>query len=50
MAKEDHFLIEKILGWKNIKGKKYGLVKWVGYDNSYNSYEPEEEIKDIWKI
>ena len=50
LAKEDHFLIEKILGWKNIKGKKFGLVKWVGYDNSYNSYEPEEEIKDIREI
>ena len=47
LNKVDHFMIEKILGWKNIKKKKYGLVKWVGYDDSYNTWEPEKEIKDL---
>ena len=47
---EEHFQIEKILGYKNIKGKRHGRVKWVGYDNSYNSWEPVEEIKDMKDI
>jgi len=47
LKKEEHFLIEKILGWKKIKGKKHGLIKWVGYDDSYNTWEPEKEIKDM---
>ena len=37
--------IEKILGWKMINGKRYGRVKWKGYDSSYNTWEPEDEIK-----
>ena len=48
--REDHFQIEKILGWKNIKKKKHGLIKWVGYDSSYNTWEPEKEIKDMKDI
>ena len=49
-SKEDYFQIEKILGWKNIKGKKHGRVKWLGYDNSYNTWEPEDHIKDMKDI
>ena len=44
---EQRFRIEKIIKYKTEKGKRYGLVKWVGYDNSYNSWEPEKEIKLI---
>ena len=44
-AKTDRFRVEKIIRWKTINGKRYGLVKWMEYDDSYNSWEPEEELK-----
>ena len=31
-----------MLDWKTEKGKRYGLVKWIGYDDTYNSWEPED--------
>ena len=43
-TKVDEFRIEKIIDWKTENGKKYGLVKWMDYDNSYNSWEPEENL------
>ena len=31
------FHIEKILKWKTVNGKRFGRVKWLGCDPSYNS-------------
>ena len=45
MNKDERFRIEKILKYKTENGKRYGLVKWIGYDSSYNSWEPVEELK-----
>ena len=41
----DIFRIDKIIDWKTEKGKRYGLVKWMDYDDSYNSWEREEKLK-----
>lgn len=41
---EDTFRIEKILRWKKEGGERLARVKWVGYDSSYNSWVPENEI------
>ena len=41
---EDTFRIEKVLRWKKKDGKRIARVKWVGYDNSYNSWVPESDI------
>ena len=43
--KDERFRIEKVLQYKTVRGKRYGLVKWIGYDDSYNSWEPVEELK-----
>ena len=43
----DRFRVEKIIKWKLINGRKYGLVKWMDYDDSYNSWEPAEELQLI---
>ena len=40
----DRFRVEKVIDWKVINGKRYGLVKWMDYDDSYNSWEPAEEL------
>lgn len=47
---QDLFRIEKILRWKVVNGKRFGRVKWQGYDFSYNSWEPEENIKHLKDI
>ena len=46
-SEQTMFHIEKILGWKTVNGKRFGRVKWLGYDSSYNSWEPEENIKHL---
>ncbi len=43
--KDGVFLIEKVLEEKTTKGKKYSLVKWLGYDKP--TWEPSSEIKDF---
>ena len=42
--RDQRFRIEKIIKYKTEKGKRYGLVKWMGYDDSYSSWEPVEEL------
>ena len=44
---DERFRIEKVLKYKTEKGKRYGLVKWIGYDDTYNSWEPVEELKQM---
>lgn len=41
---KEYFFVEKILGRKTIKGKKYILVKYLYYPNKFNRYIPEENL------
>jgi len=41
------FQVEKILKKKKMKGKTYALIKWKGYSDKFNSWEPLEEVQDI---
>ena len=45
--KDQRFRIQEILKYKTEKGKRYGLVKWIGYDDSENTWEPVEELQRI---
>lgn len=43
----DIFLVEKILKKRTLKGEKQVLIKWLGYDDSFNSWEPEETLINL---
>ena len=40
------FAVEKLLKKKYVKGKVMYLVKWLGYSNSFSTWEPESNILD----
>ena len=52
--KENIYLVEKILQTKTVKGKKMCLIKWLNYDDKFNSWEPaenvEHDLKNIGKL
>ncbi len=37
----DYYKVEKILAEKNDQNKKTYLIKWEGYSNKFNTWEPE---------
>ena len=41
------FKIEKVLRYKTVKGKKYGLVKFRSYSDKFNEWLPVSEIKKL---
>ncbi|KAF9126357.1 hypothetical protein BGW39_006693 [Mortierella sp. 14UC] len=43
-VEEATFEIECILGYRNIEGKQEFLVKWLGYPNTDNTWEPLENL------
>ena len=43
--KEGHYLVEKILGTKKIKGKEYSHVKWLGYEKP--TWELSSNVKNF---
>ena len=44
---QEIYRIEKVIRKKKVKGIQYGLVKWLGYSDKFNSWEPMSEIQDL---
>ena len=42
----EEWSVEAILDEKGAKGKWYYLVKWEGYSDDFNSWEPSEHLKN----
>ena len=43
-SSDELFRVEQILKTKKVKGRRYYLIKWKGYPDSFNSWEPEENV------
>ena len=52
IKKEEEYDVEKILDSRKINGKDHYLVKWLGYGNKENLWEPTENFSPeaFWKI
>ena len=48
-TENSYFFIDKILGHKIIKKKKYYLVKYLYYDDRFNQYVLESDITQNYK-
>lgn len=48
--KTQEFIIEKILDFKHESGKIYFFVKWKGWPNSENTWEPIEHLDNCPKV
>jgi hypothetical protein len=46
-GREPDFKIEKVIRRRTMKGKKMALVKWLGYDDKFNSWIPAGDIKSL---
>jgi hypothetical protein len=47
-VKEDTvYRVENIIAERRRRGQREVLVKWVGYDTSFNSWIPKENVKEI---
>lgn len=43
----EDFLVEEIIRKKRVNGKTKYLIKWVGYDSSFNSWVDESQMRQL---
>jgi hypothetical protein len=48
---DDEFFVEKVVGWKEERGREYFSIKWAGYTEEFNTWEDglekRREIPDM---
>ena len=44
---EDEYKVEAILDVKKVRGKPHYLIKWEGFDEAENSWEPEDNLGEL---
>lgn len=42
---EVYYTVERILKTRILNGRKECLIKWLGYNSAWNTWEPEENIR-----
>jgi hypothetical protein len=46
-SNQEKYRIEKIIKKKTINGVQHGFVKWIGYNDKFNTWEPMSEIEKL---
>ena len=46
----DEYEVERILDSRLVDGLRQYLVKWKGYDDSENTWEPKTNLKNCWAL
>lgn len=44
---QEDYVVEAIVGEREINGEKQYFVKWLGYDDSENTWEPHSNVADL---
>ena len=44
-SNDEYYIIEKILKSRIVNGRKEFRIKWLGYTNDWNTWEPEENVR-----
>ncbi|CAG8813211.1 5391_t:CDS:2, partial [Racocetra persica] len=47
---DNEYEVEAIINWKKENGKDYYMIKWLGYDERHNTWEPIENLKNCTEL
>ena len=46
----NEYEVEEILDSRLVEGLRQYLIKWKGYDDSENTWEPKTNLKNCWAL